>query len=81
MARRYLDYMYPTNIINRISFYKYLEFCDYRDNFIATLKRMRYCDWVIHSKLGRAVGLTQCYIMPARGCGKSLLGRVQTEDE
>lgn len=43
-----------------------------RDAFTKSLEEMRYCDWVIHKKLGEANGLMGCYIVPARGAGKSL---------
>lgn len=42
------------------------------DEWEKSLRNMRYCDWVIHRKLGEAAGLAHRYIIPARGSGKSM---------
>lgn len=53
----------------------FTEWCNYlrvMDAWDESLRNMRYCDWVIHRKLGEAAGLAHRYIFPARGSGKSM---------
>lgn len=77
----YIEDLYPANILYRQSFYKFMDWCEQRDKYTKSLDDMRYCDWVIHKKLGAVKHFDKTYIIQGRGNGKSLFYHECVDEE
>lgn len=66
----YIEDMYPGLILYRQA-----------KEFLESLSRMRYCDWVIHKRLGEYRYLRFLHLEFARGGGKSPFYYWSTDEE